>query len=87
MFQTLLAHPYEALHQRHLVYCVRVMSVGCTAMVQPTDITTDTTLQLNKTVFWHSVMDWDSSISIAALYGLDGPRTDPSRGGGDFPQL
>jgi hypothetical protein len=30
MFRALLAHPEEALHERHLVYCVRVMSVGCT---------------------------------------------------------
>jgi hypothetical protein len=30
MFRALLAHPQESLHQRHLVYCVRVMSVGCT---------------------------------------------------------
>jgi hypothetical protein len=30
MFQALLAHPQEALHKRHLAYCVRVMSVGCT---------------------------------------------------------
>jgi hypothetical protein len=30
MFRALLAHPQEALHNRHLVYCVRVMSVGCT---------------------------------------------------------
>jgi hypothetical protein len=30
MFQALLAHPQEALHNQHLVYCVRVMSVGCT---------------------------------------------------------
>jgi hypothetical protein len=30
MFRALLAHPREALHKRHLVYCVRVMSVGCT---------------------------------------------------------
>jgi hypothetical protein len=29
MFRALLAHPKEALHKRHLVYCVRVMSVGC----------------------------------------------------------
>jgi hypothetical protein len=27
----LLAYPQEALHKRHLVYCVRVMSVGCSA--------------------------------------------------------
>jgi hypothetical protein len=30
MFRALLAHPYEVLHKQHLVYCMRVMSVGCT---------------------------------------------------------
>jgi hypothetical protein len=30
MFRALLAHLQEALHQRHLVYCVRVMSVDRT---------------------------------------------------------
>jgi hypothetical protein len=29
MFRALLAHPQESLHKQHLVYCVRVMSVGC----------------------------------------------------------
>jgi hypothetical protein len=29
MFRALPAHPQEALHKRHLVYCVRIMSVGC----------------------------------------------------------
>jgi hypothetical protein len=29
MFRALLAHPQEALHKLHLVYCVRIMSVGC----------------------------------------------------------
>jgi hypothetical protein len=33
MFRALLAHPQEALHQRHLVYCVRIMSVGCATIV------------------------------------------------------
>jgi hypothetical protein len=28
-FLGLLAHPQEALHKRNLVYCVRIMSVGC----------------------------------------------------------
>jgi hypothetical protein len=28
MFRALLPHPQETLHKRHLVYCVRVMSVG-----------------------------------------------------------
>jgi hypothetical protein len=29
MFRALLAHPQEALHKRHLVYCVCVITVGC----------------------------------------------------------
>jgi hypothetical protein len=32
MFRALLAYPQEALHKRHLVYCVRVISVGCTTV-------------------------------------------------------
>jgi hypothetical protein len=30
MFWALIVHPQEALHKQHLVYCIRVMSVGCT---------------------------------------------------------
>jgi hypothetical protein len=30
MFRALLVHLQEALHNRHLVYGVRVISVGCT---------------------------------------------------------
>jgi hypothetical protein len=30
MFRALLAHHQEALNKPHLVYCVQVMSVGCT---------------------------------------------------------
>jgi hypothetical protein len=30
MFRALFAHPQETLHKRPLVYCVRVMSFGCT---------------------------------------------------------
>jgi hypothetical protein len=30
MFRALLTHPQEVLDKRHLVYCMRVMSVGCT---------------------------------------------------------
>jgi hypothetical protein len=29
MFRALLTHPQEALHKRRVVYCVRIMSVGC----------------------------------------------------------
>jgi hypothetical protein len=36
MFRALFAHPQEALYKRHLVYCVRIMSVGCGRVaVQP----------------------------------------------------
>jgi hypothetical protein len=38
MFRELLAHPQESLNKRHLVYCVRKMSVGCgttAAKLQP----------------------------------------------------
>jgi hypothetical protein len=57
MFRALLAHPQEALHKRHLLYCGRVTSVCCTrirvelrptpSLVQPTDITRK---QYNKVV-------------------------------------
>jgi hypothetical protein len=30
MFRALLAYPQEVLHKRHLVHCMRFMSVGCT---------------------------------------------------------
>jgi hypothetical protein len=30
MFRALLAHPQEALHKCHFIYCVCVMSDGCT---------------------------------------------------------
>jgi hypothetical protein len=29
VFRALLANPQNVLHKRHLVYCVRIMSVGC----------------------------------------------------------
>jgi hypothetical protein len=29
MFRALLAHLQDSLHKRHLVYCVRIMSLGC----------------------------------------------------------
>jgi hypothetical protein len=29
MFRVLLAHLQDVLHKRHLIYCVRVISVGC----------------------------------------------------------
>jgi hypothetical protein len=35
MFRALLVHPQEALHKRHLVYCVRIMSVGSITAAVP----------------------------------------------------
>jgi hypothetical protein len=36
MFRALLAHPQEALHKRHLLYCMRITSVVCgTVAVKP----------------------------------------------------
>jgi hypothetical protein len=35
MFRALLPHLHEALHKINLVYCVRVMSVGCTRIEAP----------------------------------------------------
>jgi hypothetical protein len=34
MFRALLARPQEAIHKQHLVYCVRVLSVGCTRIAR-----------------------------------------------------
>jgi hypothetical protein len=31
-FRALPTHTQDVLHKRHLVYCVRVMTVGCTAI-------------------------------------------------------
>jgi hypothetical protein len=39
MFRALLAHPQEALHKWHLVYCVRIMSVGCGTVAVNSSIT------------------------------------------------
>jgi hypothetical protein len=35
VFRPLLAQPQDALHKRHLVYCVRVMSIGCAKIEVP----------------------------------------------------
>jgi hypothetical protein len=35
MFRALLADLQEALQKQKLVYCLRVMSVGCSILVQP----------------------------------------------------
>jgi phage baseplate assembly protein gpV len=39
MFRSLLAHPQQAPHKRHLVYCVRVMSSWCNQLTTRTQYT------------------------------------------------
>jgi hypothetical protein len=47
MFRALLAHPQEVLHERHLVYCVRIMLVVCgTVAVSPSHWTLATQKKL-----------------------------------------
>jgi hypothetical protein len=82
MFRALLAHPRETLHKRHLVYCVRVTSVGCTSsspvLMQPTDIT-----RTQYTKCCLCIGGPGSSVGIAIGYGLDGPGIE-SRFGARF---
>jgi hypothetical protein len=58
--RTLPAHPQEVLHKRHLVYCVRVLSVGCTR----TEVKRSFKANVGGTA------DIKSTIAIATLYTL-----------------
>jgi hypothetical protein len=61
MFEALLAHPQEALHRLHLIYCVRVMSVGCTpvrAVISVTLICTSLKKQSNFERVKHKQQSW-----------------------------
>jgi hypothetical protein len=60
MFRALLAHPQEVLYKRHLVYCVRVLSVGCNR-VELAQSTDKTRTQYTVTVYPGSYPDHDSS--------------------------
>jgi hypothetical protein len=67
MFWALLAHPQEALHKRHLVYCVHVMSVSCTRIwVVPVTCTQYTKCSRRGCVV---------SITPRLLYPLERPGT------------
>jgi hypothetical protein len=52
MFRALLAHPQEAIHERRLVYCVRVMSFGCATFTA-------------KLQSWHSQLTYGRNIPSA----------------------
>jgi hypothetical protein len=43
--RVLLSHPQESLHKRHLVQCMRVMSVGCTRIEVPLETRIEFPLQ------------------------------------------
>jgi hypothetical protein len=60
MFWKLLSHPQEALHMRHLVYCVRVMSVEVetSILVQPPDVTST---KYTKCRLWSASWGWASN--------------------------
>jgi hypothetical protein len=52
MFRELLVHPQEALYKQHLVYCVRIMSVGCATIAV-------------KLQSWHSQLTYARNIPSA----------------------
>jgi hypothetical protein len=56
MFRALLAHPQEALNKRHMVYCVRVMSVDCTRIGAPHQIGLTLLLYYDARPTKHSVV-------------------------------
>jgi hypothetical protein len=57
MFGALRAYPQEVLHKRHVVYCVRIISVDCGTVPQPTDIRT----QFTKCRLYSASWGWASN--------------------------
>jgi hypothetical protein len=96
MFRELLTHPQEALNKRHLVYCVRVMSIGCYQDWSRTGVRDNSLAFFSK---WrhelmtsqpslHKKLNYrkygrDSVFGMAIRYGLDGPGFE-SRWGAKF---
>jgi hypothetical protein len=65
MFRSLLAHSQEALHKRHLVYCVRVMSVGCTSASHWFHYTEKGNLSVNvQSTEWRICFMWDVKLCV-----------------------
>jgi hypothetical protein len=61
-FRTLIDHPQEVLHKRHLVCCVRVMSVGCTSIRFPLQVMLET---CRGPQF---LINWTKCITLVSLY-------------------
>jgi hypothetical protein len=62
MFRALFSHPQEVLYKRHLVYCVRVISVGCTRIGVERKQTTDITrTQYTKCRLYNASWGWENN--------------------------
>jgi hypothetical protein len=61
MFRALLGNPKEALHKRDKVYCLRVMSVGCTRIEVPLQLTDITRMQCTKCRLSSASWGWASN--------------------------
>jgi hypothetical protein len=75
MFRTLLAHPQEALHKRQLVYCLRVMSVGCTRIetdLQSWGVQTGSKTYLPRTQWLQSVGASRPGLRPTIIFVCDG---------------
>jgi hypothetical protein len=71
MFRALLAHPQEALYKRHLVYCMRVVSVGCTRTEVPlhgTGYIAYMLCQLAATRIGGELQSWCSQLTTCTQY-------------------
>jgi hypothetical protein len=68
MFRALVAHPQEALHKRHLVYCVRVMSVGCTRCSQLHHTEVPTVFAIQVLYYWK--LNWLRFLTAKVNLGL-----------------
>jgi hypothetical protein len=55
MFWAMLVHPQEVLHKWHLVYCVCVMSVGCT--------------RIGVLLYWYAMMHSQHNIKFCYYFG------------------
>jgi hypothetical protein len=75
MFRVLLAPPQEALYKRHLVYCLRVMSVGCTRIetdLQSWDVQTGSKTYLPCTQWLQRVGASRPGLGPTSIFVCDG---------------
>jgi hypothetical protein len=70
MFRALLAHPQETLYKRHLVYCVRVMSVGCTRIRVVKSTGLPNSLQAVYEIYMRMIIDLDIQLLLTGTCTL-----------------